>query len=267
MSEFDTIQQIEEESRRRALIKNFLGKKIVQQIGGSVSTETLEILYGEKMKMLEEKLKEAEERYKGYDTIALLSLSGVVMHTAKRRDIEFYINRGTIANSGKNGGYIYLPNLDKWAPGYYVKKGNEVIDIKYGTLIDKEVEKQQTIYKIGDVVFHWKYGKGVVESLVYDNYQEIRFKGYRITFSKDGRLANESTPTLSFTPYNFIDGGFSQERPIELPDIGEQILVSDNNEITDLTKWVFRNFVKYCTENEYPVITHDSNFKFFKRLR
>ena len=62
-----------------------------------------------------------------------------------------------------------------------------------------------TIFKADDTIYHWKYGKGKVIS-VYDKHSryDVVFNGSRYQIRED---------ELSFTPYNLVDGGLSQERP------------------------------------------------------
>ena len=84
--------------------------------------------------------------------------------------------------------------------------------------------KNKEIFKVGDTVYHWQYGKGEVENIYEDNnYVVVDFDGGAVHFTKDGRQLGSHFPTLSFTPYDLVNGGFSQERP--LPDIEVDTLV------------------------------------------
>ena len=85
--------------------------------------------------------------------------------------------------------------------------------------------KNKEIFKAGDIVYHYKHGKGeVIEVLSRGKYPIIvQFNGYEDDFTKDGRKLENHPPTLSLTPYDLVNGGFSQDRP--LPDIEVDTLV------------------------------------------
>ena len=85
--------------------------------------------------------------------------------------------------------------------------------------------KNKEIFKVGDTVYHYEYGKGMVVRLEEDAHYPVRvdFDGVLKSFTKDGRQIVCCFPTLSFTPYDLVNGGFSQERP--LPDIEVDTLV------------------------------------------
>lgn len=70
------------------------------------------------------------------------------------------------------------------------------------------------IFKVEDKVFDFKYGWG----FVYDARCPIivRFSEYTVSYAK------KDLKTLSFTEYTLQ--GFSQERPIMLPEVGELCL-------------------------------------------
>lgn len=106
------------------------------------------------------------------------------------------------------------------------------------------MEKQ--IFKVGDRVYHIDYGWGVVfEILNSGNTQYpigVRFDNEEVSeyFLPNGGLFTYSkNRSLSFTEYTLQ--GFSQERPIELPGVGELCLVrnGDNHE------WLLREFLRY----------------------
>ena len=85
-----------------------------------------------------------------------------------------------------------------------------------------ESKKQKVcLYQVGDTVYHWRYGKG--EVLVSERNVRVDFeKGINRCFTADGRYdTEEPSPTLSFTPYDLANGGFSQERPKPEPKIGD----------------------------------------------
>jgi len=125
----------------------------------------------------------------------------------------------------------------------------------------------KTPFKVGDPVYCIIRGWGKVKSIVGEdeefpvvvNFGKDEFEFG--TYTLDGRYFLESEPTLSFTEYTLK--GFSQERPIELPEVGEEIVVSNNELI-----WSIAFFEYYEMHSEYPVFTSGSiRFKYFRRLR
>jgi hypothetical protein len=116
---------------------------------------------------------------------------------------------------------------------------------------------EKTVFKKGDRVFHIEYGWGEVTCaeipnsqypvvVFFDSQQEISFttNGTELSFSLQ--------PMLSFTEYTLQ--GFSQERPIELPEVKECVMVSNNK-----VNWVLRFFLYYKTDSEYPFVTEGSD--------
>jgi hypothetical protein len=111
----------------------------------------------------------------------------------------------------------------------------------------------ETNFKVGDRVYDIVWGWGIVT--VTNRSVEVKFdSGIYQSYKKDGRYAESSKPTLSFTKYTLQ--GFSQERPIILPEIGELCLVRRCN--TD--KWFLDKFHKfesgyyYCENNKWEQI-------------
>lgn len=121
------------------------------------------------------------------------------------------------------------------------------------------MEKQ--IFKVGDKVFDYAYGWGeVTEIRGDDNVFPLRVKFGELIerYTFDGRFYEDSPLTLSFTEYTL--NGFSQERPVELPEIGEEIMVSE-----DGYNWyllAFSEFRKGCVYSKTGIA-----YKHFKRLR
>jgi hypothetical protein len=103
----------------------------------------------------------------------------------------------------------------------------------------------ESIFKVGNKVFHIEYGWGeVVRTNGSLNFPiSVRFTdgGENIfSFTNDGRATTESkTSLLSFTEYTLQ--GFSQERPIVLPEVGDLCLVRDFND----DAWLAREFAEY----------------------
>ena len=121
------------------------------------------------------------------------------------------------------------------------------------------MEKQ--IFKKGDKVFDYLFGWGNVVEVRDDNNRfplRVQFKKGIAGYTFDGRFYEDSPQTLSFTEYTL--NGFSQERPVELPEIGEEIMVSE-----DGYNWyllAFSEFRKGCVYSKTGIA-----YKHFKRLR
>jgi hypothetical protein len=107
-------------------------------------------------------------------------------------------------------------------------------------------------FKKGDRVYHFQHGWGTVKKV--DGIMSVIFTHGIVTFI-EGRL-------LSFTEYTLQ--GFSQERPIELPEVGELCLVRDS----DNHDWIVREFVNYNPKCEFQYITRgDVCYSQMKRIK
>ena len=76
------------------------------------------------------------------------------------------------------------------------------------------------IFRVGDRVFDIDYGWGEVtethyiETTLYPIL--VKFQTSSVYYTLDGKWAHgDSYLKLSFTEYDFVNGGFSQERPID----------------------------------------------------
>jgi len=101
-------------------------------------------------------------------------------------------------------------------------------------------------FKVGDRVFSIHYGWGEVIKKIYNDDEhdfDVAFKTKgklaQVAYTKDGREYDFEQPTLSFTEYTLQ--GFTQERPIVLPEVGELCLFRR----CDTDKWFVGNFKKY----------------------
>lgn len=103
----------------------------------------------------------------------------------------------------------------------------------------KEIMKTE-IFKVGDRVYHYKYGWGEVIKEVFEcdvlvRYETENLIGDNFQYQVVERMLRFDL--LSFTEYTLQ--GFSQERPIELPEVGELCLVRDE----DAETWKVRSFL------------------------
>lgn len=115
-------------------------------------------------------------------------------------------------------------------------------------------------FEKGDEVFDALFGWGEVVSV--DDHQGfpicVEYGCRPIYYTMEGNLYQASKPTLSFTEYTLE--GFSQERPIELPEVGEEIMVSNDGQVWRLVKFheIFDGLI---------YIRAGLCYKHFKRLR
>ena len=78
------------------------------------------------------------------------------------------------------------------------------------------MKKETEIYQIDDKVFDARFGWGKIKSIEGDNIEYpifVIFKMRSYYYTKKGFDCYESLiPTLSFIEYDFVNGGFSQNR-------------------------------------------------------
>jgi hypothetical protein len=82
---------------------------------------------------------------------------------------------------------------------------------------------EKSVFKVGDKVFDYRYGWGIVNFIVDKSFYPInvKFGEYSYDYTWDGRAFLDLSQVLSFTEYTLE--GFSQERPEELPKKGQII--------------------------------------------
>jgi hypothetical protein len=113
-----------------------------------------------------------------------------------------------------------------------------------------------SIFKVGDKVYHIEYGWGIIEEVINSSILIKIINGH----AEERYWFN--TKLLSFTEYTLQ--GFSQERPIELPEVGELCLVRDK----DHHSWIVKEFVDYKPKCEFPYITeYDVPYAQLKRIK
>lgn len=113
---------------------------------------------------------------------------------------------------------------------------------------------KKEIYKIGDTVYHWRLGEGTVIEIDRENHYYPVYVDFieseQDEFTLDGRLALGEPSTLSFTHYDLVNGGFSQERPLPDIEIDTLVYVKDGHE------WVMRYFVHFGIRDEVYCFRH-----------
>jgi hypothetical protein len=114
----------------------------------------------------------------------------------------------------------------------------------------------ETVFKKDDKVFHINYGWGCVTELT-DYTIMVDFNGEKLLGFSDDKL-------FSFTEYTLQ--GFSQERPIILPEVGELCLMRDDYD----EGWRAVFFKEYNPEskNVFPYVsTNGLHYKKMKRIK
>jgi hypothetical protein len=137
---------------------------------------------------------------------------------------------------------------------------------------------KETVFKVGDRVYCLLFGWGTI--IIIDDYDDDYVANFPIdvafvnsdgddmvkSYTPDGRYFLDSQPTLSFTEYTL--NGFSQERPMDLPEVGEEIMVSD-----DEMHWRLATFRGYHPQYTKPFEAKFADnietysYRYFKRLR
>ena len=122
------------------------------------------------------------------------------------------------------------------------------------------------MFKVGDKVYCALLGHGVVKKVSADNQDDfpvsVDFGDFTDNYTLDGKLYKKYNPSLSFTEYTLQ--GFTQEKPIQLPEVGELCLVRDSDD--DCWRAVkFRGYepksiMRYITE-------HGFAYKQIKRIK
>jgi len=108
-----------------------------------------------------------------------------------------------------------------------------------------------SIFKVGDKLFYYGIGWLTVEDIENDMCFLYDEKNVEFCIHCDG---------LSFTEYTTT--GFSQERPIELPELGEVCLVSD-----DEVRWLIKVYDGKGSMNFPFSIKGGENYKYCKRIK
>ena len=79
----------------------------------------------------------------------------------------------------------------------------------------------ETIFKVGDKVFDIRFGWGEVKEIQEEGVHLVRvdFDNCSSNYTKDGKgYYTDLSSMLSFTEYDLVNGGFSQERQINYHD-------------------------------------------------
>ena len=124
------------------------------------------------------------------------------------------------------------------------------------------------IFKVGDRVFDIDYGWGEVtethyiETTLYPIL--VKFQTSSVYYTLDGKWAHgDSYLKLSFTEYDFVNGGFSQERPINYNDyIGKWGKFWD----IDVKTCIIDRLIECKPDDEYYFTTSEFGYLNFEPL-
>jgi len=111
-------------------------------------------------------------------------------------------------------------------------------------------KKKINIFKVGDKVYNHKHGWMVVSVVYLDSCTCADVNGKHLF----------SVEYLSFTEYTLT--GFSQERPIELPEVGEVCLFS-----VDECNWEISEFISYDKTQNYCFGAKSGDYCAMKRVK
>lgn len=102
---------------------------------------------------------------------------------------------------------------------------------------------KESIFKVGDRVYDIMFGWGIVVDLKITEYPPltVQFSGGRLfSYTHDGNFYDsDKVARLSFTEYDFVKGGFSQERPLPDIKVGDPIWVKQHG---DEYEWCLKRF-------------------------
>lgn len=122
----------------------------------------------------------------------------------------------------------------------------------------------KTIFKVGDRVFDFLHGWGEVKEIQKDGTHVIKvdFDNYSSNYTRDGKnYHTDLLPILSFTEYNLIDGGFSQEKPINY----EECIGKWGKFWNDKKEYIVSKLERYSSEG-FRTTTSIALYKFFEPL-
>ncbi len=129
-----------------------------------------------------------------------------------------------------------------------------IMDKNFGLFFSRYPKKnEESIYEVGDTVYWWNrcLKKGNVVAI--NNYlMYVLFEGDKVKeiFYKDGKhMITDKSPSLSFTPYEMVKEGFSQERPLPNLKKGDLIWVK-----SQCGEWLYKRFYDWEKKNSKSVI-------------
>ena len=174
-----------------------------------------------------------------------------------KKVIQYWKDRGFNVDGYKGVGneadcsrYIYYGVINGRFDNYSLEQvqhhGVEII----------ELPNEEPVFKVGDKVYDYQFGWGEVIEYLEDKHEQyypivVRFSNTQEQYTKNGGLYYKNIRiTLSFTEYTLQ--GFSQERPIELPKVGELCLFYDDECDLEEGNVFCGRFQAYKKVEKYP---------------
>lgn len=111
----------------------------------------------------------------------------------------------------------------------------------------------ETVFKVGDRVYEGVMFQdwGTVTETEKNTFFPIIVQfdiGIAESFTSDGRYKSDTMQVLSFTEYDLVKEGFSQERPETLPNEGDIVWVRDSKD----EAWRINHFVRKSKDIAFP---------------
>lgn len=151
---------------------------------------------------------------------------------------------------GSPNGFNWDETVEGWCFWFNVIT-NENFDLFFSRY-PKKKEPIVGIFKVNDTVYSWRYDNipGTVIEADYSNYKNpliVEFSdgyGFKRKFSYriDGGVSNYK-PELSFVPYDLVNGGFSQKRP--LPNLKKGDLIWVRSDLIMRGNWLYARFEEW----------------------
>ena len=123
--------------------------------------------------------------------------------------------------------------------------------------------KEETVFKVGDKVYDHLRGWGVVienNKLGTEFPIIVQFKTEQHSYTLDGKdFDDDLHPILSFTEYDFVNGGFSQVRPCRFEKY-EPVMCSSTEGVwyPHLHKGEYDNEVFFGAPNDAVILKYDN---------
>lgn len=124
----------------------------------------------------------------------------------------------------------------------------------------------ETIFKVGDRVFDIKHGWGTVALRLKESEDpyyrwRVDFTYHRESYTDEGKSKiSDAYRSLSFTEYDLINGGFSQERPVSYEKhVGKWGKFWDDNK----ERFIIGKLLYYSKDGDDPF---ESEFNWFENF-
>lgn len=157
---------------------------------------------------------------------------------------------GVVKIKNIKGGVMYFYDGCDTFSGNIRRKATKEEIIQHFTKQEAKPEKPEPIFRKGDEVHHFRYGKGEIKDLS-ENYAHVLFD--KCEYGNAWILCEIGE--LSFTPYNLVTGGFSQQRPKPEIKQGTPVFVWDSDEPNNIK---VRRLITILEGAPYPIVVTGS---------